>query len=110
MNVYVVSAAELKENGGSFRVEPGPAVRVVQDDDAAEGDGATPVYIVTGRRTEGGEPVRVKVTTGRRVVGRVALPVYFEGEQPDSGGGEEEEEDSGFFFNSANNSQYVSLV
>ena len=89
--VYVVTDAELIENGGTFRVQGGPAMRVTgltSDTLATTGRGTLgganmPVYIVTdalaaswGVMGGNGEIVTDATQTDRGVTGLVAVPVW----------------------------------
>jgi hypothetical protein len=79
--VYVVSDAEVA--AGTFRVAPGPAVRVTgmaATTRGVRGGPLTPVYVVTDpsvRGVEGGEALPVSNLTGIRSPARgLAIPVY----------------------------------
>lgn len=87
--VYVVGPEQLRENGGTFRVESGPAMRVYGMDTAAPGARGTlggisqPVYIVNiddaaSRGVQGGEGIVVSNATqaSRGVSSLIAIPVY----------------------------------
>lgn len=89
--VYVVQPAELRENGGTFRVEGGPAVRVYGLDSAAlddTGRGAlggvsTPIYVLSDteaarRGVQGGAGLIVTnaTQTARGVGSLTAMPVW----------------------------------
>jgi hypothetical protein len=89
--VYVVEPSELRENGGTFRLEGGPAVRVYGMDSAAlddtdrgaMGGPATAIYVIsdelaTQRGVQGGTGMVVTnaTQTTRGVTGLVAMPVW----------------------------------
>lgn len=89
--VYVVESAQLRENGGTFRVEGGPAVRVYGMDSAALatadrgalGGVSQPVYVVNAaeaarRGVQGGNGIVVTnaTQTTRGVGGLIAIPVF----------------------------------
>ena len=100
--VYVVEPSELLENGGTFRVEGGPAVRVTgltsaaltTTDRGVTGGDSRPVYVVNdkailSRGVQGGSGIVVTDATQavRGVTGLVATPVWVtNGDEWPSGG------------------------
>ena len=95
--VYIVDDNELKENGGVFRVENGPATKVYGMDSeelsslgvGVMGGNLEPVYVVSDaeaarRGVVQGHAMRISdAATNRKVIGRVAIPVYVVNLWPD---------------------------
>lgn len=91
--VYEISASELAQNGGRFRLQGGAARPVRTGTGGVEGGAAQPVYVVSaaeiaaGFPVAGGNPIDVAATVNvsRGIRGGTAIPVYY---VDGSGGGD----------------------
>lgn len=81
--VHVISASDLKQNGGNFRLRSGPAVKVIGNTDTenvAQGKLQSIYVVPDGFPVQGGEPLSVTnaIDVADRGLrgGLIATPVY----------------------------------